>query len=64
MIIISQKIKEYRTANGIKQRELADALGISAQALSKWERGECCPDISTLPILARLLGCRVDDFFE
>ena len=64
MIIIPQMIREYRTANAITQRELADVLGISAQALSKWERGKCYPDISILPNLAHLLCCRIDDFFE
>ena len=64
MIVIPQKLKEYRIKNSLKQREIAALMDVSVQALSKWERGECCPDISTLPSLARLLGCRVDDFFE
>lgn len=64
MIVIPQKIKEYRTKNNVKQRELADLLGVSVQALSKWERGKCCPDIVLLPDLALILECRVDDFFE
>ena len=38
-------------------------LGVSAQAISKWEREECYPDITFLPELAALLLCRVDDFF-
>jgi len=63
-ILISEKIKEYRKNNALTQKELADLLGVSFQAVSKWEREICYPDITFLPILAQLLSCSVNDFFK
>ena len=62
-IIISEKIKSYRKNNKLTQEDFGKIMGISAQAVSKWERVECYPDIFLLPDLARLFNCRVDDFF-
>ena len=55
--IISQKRKEHN----ITQMQLADALGISFQAVSNWERGNSMPDISKLPELAELFGCSIEE---
>ena len=63
-IIISKKIKEYRDRHDLTQKQFSDLIGISAQAVSKWEREECYPDITFLPRLAKLLECSVDEFFE
>ena len=63
-IINSEKIKEYRRQNGLTQEEFGKSLGVSAQAISKWEREECYPDITFLPELAELLSCDVNDFFD
>ena len=62
-IIICDKVKTYRKENKLTQEEFGEIIGISAQAVSKWERVECYPDIFILPDLARLFNCRVDDFF-
>ena len=62
-IIVSQKIKSFRYENRLTQEQFATSLGLSPQAISKWERGECYPDITFLPILAETLGCTVNDFF-
>ena len=62
-IIVSEKIKEYRKENHLTQEELGMLLGVSAQAISKWERKECYPDITFLPDIASLLCCSVNDFF-
>ena len=62
-VIISEKIKEYRKENNLTQEELGNLLGVSAQAVSKWERKECYPDITFLPDIASLLCCSVNDFF-
>ena len=62
-VIISEKIKEYRKENHLTQEELGMLLGVSAQAISKWERKECYPDITSLPDIASLLCCSVNDFF-
>jgi len=48
-------LREKRKALGLTQEQVANALGISAPAVNKWERGATCPDILLLPALARLL---------
>ena len=63
-VVISRKIKEYRKIHKLTQEEFADLMGVSAQAISKWEREVCCPDITLLPDLAEILSCSVNDFFE
>lgn len=54
------RIRARREARGLKQADIANALQISAQAVSKWERGENAPDISLLAPLSRLLGVSVE----
>ena len=61
---LGENIASLRRATGLTQELLADRLGVTSQAVSKWERVECYPDITFLPELARMFGCRVDDFFE
>ena len=63
-IIVAEKIIEFRNKNNLTQGEFGKLLGISAQAISKWEREVCYPDITILPDLAEALGCTVNDFFE
>ena len=58
--ILGNNIMTLRKANGLTQEQLASALGISFQAVSKWETGNSCPDISTLPLLADLFSVSVD----
>ena len=53
---VGERIRQRRGQVGLRQRDLADALQLSAQAVSKWERGENAPDIGLLHDLARLLG--------
>ncbi|HOE64956.1 MAG TPA: helix-turn-helix domain-containing protein [Candidatus Hydrogenedentes bacterium] len=54
------RIRAQREKRGLKQQDVANALGISPQAVSKWERGENAPDIAVLSPLARLLGVSAD----
>ena len=63
-IVVAEKIMEFRQKNKLTQGEFGDLLGVSAQAISKWERELCYPDITILPDLAKVLGCTVNDFFE
>ena len=63
-IVVAGMIMEFRNKNNLTQGEFGDLLGVSAQAISKWERELCYPDITILPDLARVLGCTVNDFFE
>lgn len=58
---VGRKIKELRLKNDLTQMNLADAMGVSYQAVSNWERGNSMPDISKLGELAELLGCSIDE---
>ena len=58
---VGKKIAELRKARNMTQFELADALGISFQAVSNWERGASMPDISKFPDLADLFGVTIDE---
>ncbi|MCR4805652.1 MAG: helix-turn-helix domain-containing protein [Clostridia bacterium] len=60
---LTNKIKNLRTARRITQDALAEALGVSAQAVSKWERGLAMPDVSLLPELAVYFGVTLDELF-
>ena len=61
---IGRFIAECRKANGFTQLQLADHLGITDKAVSKWERDISCPDINTFPKLAEILGVSVDELSE
>ena len=52
---LNNVIREKRKEAGLTQEEIADYLGVSAPAVSKWEKGSTSPDITLLPALARLL---------
>lgn len=54
------RLKRYRTQNGLTQEELAEKLGVSRQAVAKWERGESAPDIGSCMKLAEIYGVTVD----
>ena len=57
---VSQQISALRKAKGLTQNELGERVGVTFQAVSKWERGETLPDISILPDLARVLDTSID----
>lgn len=61
---IGKRIALLRKEKGLTQEELATHMGISPQAVSKWENDQTCPDISALPKLAKLLGVTVDELLE
>ena len=61
---IGKRIAFLRKEKGLTQEELAQHMGISPQAVSKWENDQTCPDISALPKLARLFGVTVDELLE
>ena len=58
---IGSRIARARKAKGMTQEELANILGVSSQAVSKWENDASCPDISLLPRLAKELGLTTDE---
>ena len=57
-------IKRLRGEQGVTQEALAEYLGISYQAVSKWETGTTLPDITLLPKLAVFFGVRIDELFS
>ena len=54
MLYLSENLKKYRIKKNLTQEEVAEYLGITPQSVSKWERGECYPDITFLPALANI----------
>lgn len=61
---ISEKISELRKAKNLTQEQLGEKLGISGQAVSKWENGSSMPDILLLPELCELLDTSLDALLE
>ena len=57
---IGKRINEYRRQRNITQEQLAEAMGVTSQAVSKWENDISCPDISVLPQLADYFGVNLD----
>lgn len=61
---IAQRLAELRRAKGYSQEALARELGLSRQAISKWERAESSPDTDNLIALARLYGMSLDELLR
>lgn len=57
---LGSRITELRRAKGITQDQLAEHMGVSSQAVSKWENDLSCPDITLLPRLADYFGISID----
>lgn len=57
---LSEKIYYCRKKAGLSQEALAEQIGVSRQAVSKWETGEAVPEVSKLPLLAQALHVSVD----
>ena len=58
------KLKDYRKEKNLTQEELAEKIGVSGQAVSKWEKGECLPDVFNLKLLAQFYNLSVDSLLE
>lgn len=58
---IGSRIAKFRKEKNMTQEELANLLGVSSQAVSKWENDASCPDISLLPQLCQVLGITADE---
>lgn len=61
---IGNRIKSLRKARGLTQEQLANAIGISFQAVSKWETNIAYPDITLAPVLANFFGVSMDELFD
>ena len=58
------RIARLRKEKGMTQLELADRMGVTDKAVSKWERDVSCPDIASMPRLAEVLGATVDELMQ
>ena len=57
-------IAELRKQHGMTQLELAEKMGVTDKAVSKWERDLSCPDINSVPTLAEILGVSVEELMQ
>ena len=62
-IKLGERIKGLRLRNKRTQEELAAALGITAQAVSRWEKALCYPDMELIPSIAKYFGISIDELF-
>ena len=62
--IFGEKLRHHRTERGMTQEEVANRLGVSSQAVSKWECGECLPDCFNLKALGEVYGISLDILLE
>jgi len=60
-MLIAKNLRRLRLDKGLTQEELAERLGVTGQAVSKWEREECYPDITLLPGLANCFDVTIDE---
>ena len=63
MIILGERIRELRQRDGRTQDALASELGVTAQAVSRWEKGICYPDMELIPSIANFFGVSIDELF-
>ncbi|MBU5292456.1 helix-turn-helix transcriptional regulator [Anaerosalibacter bizertensis] len=61
---IAERLTNLRKEKGYSQEELAAQLGISRQAISKWERGEASPDTDNLILLSKIYGIGLDELLN
>lgn len=61
---LGMMIAELRKEQGMTQLELAEKMGVTDKAVSKWERDLSCPDINSLPNLAAVLNVSVDELMQ
>ena len=63
-IVLATNILKYRKKSGLSQDELAQKLGVTFQAVSKWENAKAMPDITFLPTMCDIFGCYIDELFS
>ena len=60
---LGTKIRELRRRDGRTQDNLAETLGVTAQAVSRWESGGSYPDLETIPAIANYFHISIDELF-
>ena len=61
---LNEKLSALRKSKGLTQQEIAEALNVSRQAVSRWEVGTAAPSLDNLACLSRLYGVPLDDFIK
>ncbi len=61
---LGMMIATLRKENGMTQLELAEKMGVTDKAVSKWERDLSCPDVNSIPKLAEIFGVSVDELMQ
>ncbi|MCI9072289.1 MAG: helix-turn-helix transcriptional regulator [Lachnospiraceae bacterium] len=59
-----KRLKYFRKSKNLTQKEIAFRIGVSEQAISKWENGECLPDVYNLKLLGKVLHTSVDTLLD
>lgn len=63
-IVTANRLLQYRKLHNLSQEELAEKIGVSRQAVSKWERAEASPDTDNLILLAQVYGVTLDELLQ
>lgn len=61
MLLIGSRIQEYRKKAGLNQEEFAEKMGVSRQAVSKWERDKAYPDLDRFVCICEILDVQVGE---
>ena len=64
MTVFSQNLKRFRVMKSMTQEQAAEALGVSAQTISRWECDTTLPDVTILPKIAALYCVTIDDLYK
>lgn len=62
--MLAQEIRKRRREKEITQQGLSNLLGVDQSAVACWESGKTTPQTDKLPLLAKALGCTIDDLFK
>ena len=62
--MLGANIREYRKAAGLTQAELAGTMGVKQAAVAMWEADKSVPRADALPLIAKTLGCTIEQLFE
>lgn len=60
----SEKLPKLRKNNNLSQEQLAEQLGVSRQAVSKWEAGNSYPDMEKMLQMCQILNCHLEDLMD